>query len=186
MGSRMNNAKRKFLKIVLMSLILACVVTILWIIVVSGMIPQQIIFHIQQIIFRISIILRQIILSISYIPYELIIMVGGYVLCAQLAILIFVHLYRKNPEYGKGIIILSVFLAIVSYSIGGFAGLSFRSSSLWGFMGWRFTINEFVIIFWNLGNLCILATLVALAVMLFYKIKQFKLGEKSKNPCKNE
>ncbi len=175
----MNAAKRKFLKIVLMSLILACVVTILWIIVVSGMIPQQIIF-------RISIIPRQIILSISYIPYELIIMVGGYVLCAQLVILIFTLLYRKNPEYGKGIIILSVFLAMASYFIGGFAGLSTWFRSVGGFMGWRFTINEFVIIFWNLGNLCIFATLVALAVMLFYKIKQFKLGEKSKNPCENE
>lgn len=152
----MNNAKRKFLKIVWMSLILACVVTILWIIIVAGM-----------------------------ITYELIIMVGGYVICAQLVILIFIFLYRKNPEYGKGIIILSVFLAIVSYLIGSFAGLSTWSRSVGGFMGFRFTINEFVIIFWNLGNLCIFSALVGLAVMLFYNNKQFKLGEKSKTPYKN-
>ena len=180
----MSNSKRKFLKIVLMSLILACVVTILWIIVVSGMIPQQIIF-------RISIIPRQIISSISNIPDELIIMVGGYVSCALLVILIFIILYRKMEygtynkilqEYGKYIIILPGILALVFYLLGYIAGLSTWSRSVGGFMGWRFNINEFVILFWHLGNLCIfsfligLAVIVLLAVMLFYKSKPKKNG----------
>lgn len=115
------------------------------------------------------------------IPYELVIMVAGYIVYAQLVILLFILIHRKfkiltpqNPHY---IIILAGIFSIVCHLIGHFLGVYCYFRSVGGRMcSWA--INERVIIFWILRDLCLITTIMGLVFALFFIIKSKRIDAK--------